>query len=135
VASGTMSPAAKLNAPHHTCVSPPAPASTHTRWTWPASGCCSVRTTRAVTTPGTEPPRESIPSTASPSAVRASDTRATASASAGSPKSPYSLSQDKRIFMTRASELGDEADVVGVHFADVADLVAHQRHPVDAEPE
>ena len=55
VASGTTSPGAKFDAPHHTWCSTPSPLSTQTRITLAASGCRSMRTTRAVTTPGTPP--------------------------------------------------------------------------------
>jgi hypothetical protein len=81
-ASGTTSPGAKLNAPHQTWRSLPSPASTQTRWVLRASAGCSVRTTRAVTTPGT-PPVRTMSSTGRPSMARVSE-RASRSTSSGS---------------------------------------------------
>src|SRR5262245_16672694 len=75
-------------------------------------------------------------SSGSPSRASVSANRATAAASDGSAKSPYSFSQERRIFMGGArSELLDEAEVVGEHVADVGELVAHLGHAVDAEAE
>src|SRR6187397_1580465 len=75
-------------------------------------------------------PRVSIPSTASPAAVRASPrTRASPGASTNS------RSQERRTFIARSRELAEEAQVVLVEEADVVDAVAHHGHPVDAEAE
>ena len=100
VASGTTSPADIFDAPHHTWRSSPSPASTHTRRTFAASGCCSTRTTRAETTPSTGEPIAIVSSTARPSAVRSAATASTASLSVGSANGPNSLSHERSTFIS-----------------------------------
>ena len=97
VANGTMSPGCMFVAPHHTWRSSPSPASTKQRVTFAASGCFSMRTMRAVTTPGTGTPTTSISSTARPRELSAS---ATASGSFG--RSAISRRIDRSTFTRTA---------------------------------
>src|SRR5215216_1448789 len=128
VASVTTSPGSKLNAPHQTWCSTPSPESTQTRWVLRASGCCSVRMMRAVTTPGT-PPVRMVSSTGRPSMASMSDS---SSRSSGSGSATYSRSQERRTFI---SELLREPDVAGEHLPEIGHVVALLRHAVDAEAE
>ena len=97
VASGTTSPGPMLVAPHQTWRSVPSPASTQQRVTLAASGCFSVRTIRAVTTPATGTPTVSVDSTAMPSVFIAD---ATTSGSSGS--SASSRRMESRTFTRTA---------------------------------
>src|SRR5579883_1946755 len=72
-----------------------------------------------------------VRSTASTSAVERVILRA--SSSGGRVTSTYSRSHFSETFIQLASELLEEAQVVGVEVADVVDAVAQQREALDAE--
>src|SRR5262245_31960836 len=130
VASGTRSPMAMLKAPHQTSTGSGPPASTVTRCIFLASAGWRVARTRATTMPSRPRPRWISSSTAIPSIDRSWPMRST-----GASIGANSRSQESKTFIAGASELPQEADVVGDQVAHVIDLVARDRESVDAEAE
>ncbi len=97
-ANGYFPPTATFGAPHTTVISAGPPKFTLHSVSLSAFGCFSMASTSATTTPGTPPPRRSMPSTSTPENVSLSANPSTVSS-----KSTYSFSQLNGIFMVNPS--------------------------------
>ena len=93
-ANGYFPPTATFGAPHTTVISAGPPKFTLHSVSLSAFGCFSIASTSPTTTPGTPPPRRSMPSTSTPENVSLSANPSTVSS-----KSTYSFNQLNGIFM------------------------------------
>src|SRR5436190_2799748 len=140
-ATATVCPPATFEAPQ-TIVRSPSPASTVQTRRRSAFGCGSAARTR----PTTKPSGEGTPNRETRSTSTARVDRSSATASAGSPGSQYSQSQEKGTFIEASlrtadwglgtsRELLQEPDVVFEEEPEVGDRVLQHRDPLDPHTE